>query len=176
MVTLDGYFEGPGNDLSWHNVDAAFNDFAITQLNEADTILFGRKTYQLMEAYWPTAAAIKKDPAVAELMNNRAKIVFSTTIGKAEWNNTKLIKNNIAQEVLKLKQQPGQDMIILGSANLLLTLIDSKLVDEFRIMICPLILGKGSLLFKDINKTTLELIKTIPFTSGNVLLCYKARQ
>ena len=174
MISLDGYFEGPGADISWHNVDAAFNDFAIEQLHSVDLILFGRKTYQLMESYWPTEAAVNNDPMVAKLMNNTPKIVFSKTLDKAGWNNTILIKNNVADEVLKLKRQAGKDIIVLGSANLLSTLINPGLIDEFRVIVNPVILGKGNLLFNGIqNKVKLELIRTAPFSSGNVLLCYR---
>jgi dihydrofolate reductase len=174
MVSVDGYFEGENADISWHNVDAAFNDFAIEQLHSIDTILFGRKTYQLMVSYWPTDAAKNNDPAVTELMNNTEKIVFSKTLKEVEWNNTKLIKDNIPEEILKLKQQAGKDIIVFGSANLLSALINLDVVDEFRMMINPLILGKGNSLFQNINDTIkLGLVKATPFKSGNVLLYYK---
>ena len=174
MVTLDGYFEGPDADISWHHVDGAFNDFAIEQLQEVDTILFGRKTYQLMESYWPTEAARNNDPVVTALMNNTAKIVFSKTLTEVNWCNTRRVKENISEELVTLKRQPGKDLIIFGSANLSATLINLGLIDEFRVMINPLILGKGNLLFNGIHdKVKLSLIKTIPFSAGNVLLFYK---
>ncbi len=86
MITVDGFFEGPDHDIIWHNVDDEFNECAIGQLNETGTLLFRRATYELMAGYWPTPEAIKNDPVVAGLMNSVAKIVFSRTLDKVEWN------------------------------------------------------------------------------------------
>src|SRR5205085_11643140 len=88
MVTLDGFFEGPNQEIDWHNVDEEFNEFAIDQLDDVDTLLFGRVTYQLMASYWPTQSAKENDPIVADKMNTVPKIVFSKTLDKAEWNNS----------------------------------------------------------------------------------------
>ena len=174
MVTLDGFFEGPNQDISWHNVDAEFNQFAIEQTSTVDTILFGRRTYEVMASYWPTEAAINDDPAVARLMNSLRKIVFSKTLQKAEWNNTKLIKDNIEEEILKLKGQLGKDIAVFGSADLLSTLIQMDLIDEHRIMVNPVILGSGNPLFKNINdKHKLQFVNVKTFRSGNVLLYYQ---
>src|SRR5690349_8666241 len=103
MITLDGFFEGPNQDISWHNVDEEFNEFAINQLNEIDTLLFGRVTYQGMASYWPTDLAISDDPAVAGLMNSLQKVVFSKTLDKVAWNNSRLVKENAVEEVSTLK-------------------------------------------------------------------------
>jgi dihydrofolate reductase len=89
-ITLDGFFEGPDNDLSWHRVDDEFNDFAWEQIKGCDAILFGRKTYELMASFWPSAEALKEDPITADLMNTWPKIVFSQTLKEAAWNNTRL--------------------------------------------------------------------------------------
>ena len=173
LMTLDGYFEGENADISWHNVDEEFNDFAIAQLKSADVLLFGRKTYELMAGYWPTEAAIKDDPVVADLMNRIDKIVFSKSLEKAEWNHTRLVRENVLDEVKKLKSIPGKDVFIFGSADLSSTLIDHDLIDEFRIMINPLILGNGTPMFKNITmKIGLQLLKTKVFGNGNVLLNY----
>src|SRR5512141_851647 len=99
MVTLDGFFEGRDHDINWHNVDEEFNDFAIAQLNEVDTLLFGRRTYEMMASYWPTEGAKKDDPIVAEKMNSLPKIVFSNTLSAVEWENTRLVKESFAQEI-----------------------------------------------------------------------------
>jgi len=174
MVTLDGFFEGPNQDISWHNVDEEFNQFAIEQTSSVDTILFGRKTYEGMASYWPTEAAIKDDPAVAGLMNSLPKIVFSRTLQKAEWNHSRLIKDNIAEEILKLKRQPGKEIAVFGSADLLSTLIRMDLIDEHRIMVNPVVLGSGTPLFKDVKEQfNLKLIRSRIFDSGNVLLYYQ---
>lgn len=174
MVTLDGFFEGPNQDIGWHHVDEEFNQFAIEQTSSVDTILFGRVTYEGMASYWPTSAAITDDPVIADLMNRLPKIVFSRTLQKAEWNNTRLIKDHIAEEITKLKQQPGKDLAIFGSANLLSTLVQMDLVDEHRIMVNPVVLGSGTPLFQGVNEPIeLKLLKTKTFDSGNVLLYYQ---
>ncbi len=130
MVTLDGFFEGPGHEIDWHNVDEEFNEFAIDQLNEVDALLFGRVTYQGMASYWPTPLAKENDPIIADKMNTVPKIVFSKTLDKVEWNNSRLVKENIAEEVSQLKQQQGHDLAIFGSANLMVSLLQMGLVDE----------------------------------------------
>jgi len=173
LMTLDGYFEGENADISWHNVDQEFNDFAIAQLKTADMLLFGRKTYQLMAAYWPTAEGIKDNPVIADLMNQIDKIVFSKSLEKAHWDHARVISEGLLDEVKKLKSIPGKDVFIFGSADLSSTLIDHDLIDEFRIMINPLILGNGTPMFKNITtKIDLQLLKTKVFGNGNVLLNY----
>ncbi len=174
LVTLDGYFEGPNRDISWHNVDAEFNEYAIDMLNSVDTLLFGRVTYELMAGFWPTPYAIKTDPIVAGKMNSLAKIVFSRTLSKAEWNNTRLVKDNIEEEIRKMKIQPGKDIALLGSGNILTQFAQKGLLDEYRIMVNPIILGDGNPLFKGItDRINLKLIKARTFRNGNVLLCYQ---
>ena len=174
LTTVDGYFEGLNREIDWHNVDEEFNEFAIDQLNSVDTLLFGRVTYELMANYWPTSQAIKTDPIVAGKMNQLQKIVFSQTLDKAEWQNTRLVKENAAAEIAWLKGQSGKNLIILGSSDLAVTLIPGGLIDEYRIMVNPLVLGKGKSLFKGIkDRLKLRLIKTKTFRSGNVLLYYQ---
>lgn len=174
LVSLDGYFEGPGQDISWHNVDAEFNEFAIKQTSELDALLFGRKTYELMAGYWPTETAKKDDPIVAGQMNSLPKIVVSKTLEKVEWNNSRLVKSNVAQEITKLKQQPGRDIAIFGSSDLAVALTQMGLVDEYRIMVNPVVLGDGKRLFSGMkDKLDLKLLKTKSFGNGNVLLYYQ---
>ena len=174
VVSLDGYYEGPNGDISWHNVDDEFNEFAIQQTSEVDTLLFGRKTYELMASYWPTEAALKDDPIVAGLMNSLPKIVISTTLDSADWDNSRLVKENVAEEISKLKQQPGKEIAIFGSSDLAVSLAQMGLVDEYRIMINPVILEEGKSLFKGAReKLGLKLVKTRTFKSGNVLLYYQ---
>ena len=175
MTTLDGFFEGPNQDISWHHTDDEFNEFAIEQLNEIGTLLFGRVTYEGMASYWPTEFAISEDPAVAGLMNSLPKIVLSRTLDKAEWNNSRLVKDaeRAAEEVLKLKQQPGKDIAIFGSSDLAVTLAERGLIDEYRIIVNPVFLGNGTSLLKGITeKLELELLNARIFKSGNVLLYY----
>jgi dihydrofolate reductase len=174
MTTPDGYFAGPEGDIYWHNVDEEFNEFANEQLNSVDTLIFGRVTYELMASYWPTPAATTDDPIIAGQMNSLPKVVFSRTLDKAEWHNTRLIKDNVAEEVARLKEQPGKDLIIMGSSNLSASFINLGLIDEFRIMVNPVVLGDGKPLFKGIHdKLNLKLLKSRTFNSGNVLLYYQ---
>lgn len=173
-MSLDGFFEGPNHAIDWHNVDEEFNQFAIAQLNSADMLLFGRGTYELMAGFWPTATAIQTDPVTAEPMNRLPKIVFSRTLSRVTWQNTRLVKENIFEEIKRLKAQPGKDLLILGSSNLSVSLLQRNLIDEFRLLVNPVVLGKGTALFQGIpERYHLRLLKTQAFRSGNVLLCYQ---
>ena len=122
MVSLDGFFEGPSQEIDWHVVDDEFNQYAADQFTEVDTLLFGRITYLLMAGFWPTPTAIETDPVTAKLMNETAKIVFSSTLEGADWQNTMLVKGDAAEEIEKLKQLPGRDMMIFGSGQLVSSL------------------------------------------------------
>ncbi len=174
MMTLDGRFEGPGHDINWHRVDEEFNDFSIEQLRSGDALIFGRVTYELMASYWPTPQALGDDPEVAGLMNSLPKLVASRTLSQAEWENTRLVKEDISGEIARLKALPGKDLFLFGSADLASTLIHDGLVDEFRIMLNPVVLGAGELLFKGIVEPfELKLVASRPFRNGNVLLSYK---
>jgi dihydrofolate reductase len=181
MLSLDGFFEGPNHDLSWHNVDQEFNKFAIEQMNEIDLILFGRRMYQLMEGFWPDVVnnpkMSKEDHEVARLMNNTNKIVFSKTLDKVEerenWKNVRLVKKFDPDEITRLKEQPGKDMWV-GGSELAISFIKYGLIDEFRFMINPVVIGAGITIFKGIDKKlNLELIKARTFNSGNLLLYYR---
>ena len=173
LTSLDGFFEGPDQDISWHRVDEQFNEFAIDQLSSAGGLLFGRVTYELMAGYWPTAAANEDDPIVAGKMNATPKIVFSKTLSNAAWENTRLVKDHFVEEITKLKQQPGKDLFIFGSSNLAVTFMEHGLIDEYRIMLNPVALGAGKTLFTGLRQPlNLKLLKTKSFRSGNILLYY----
>jgi len=173
LTSVDGFFEGAGHNIDWHNVDEEFNEFANEQLSSTDMLLFGRVTYELMASYWPTEQAKADDPEVAGAMNALPKVVVSTTLDKADWENTRLIKDNVAEEVGKLKQQAGKDMIVMGSSDLAVSLAEMGLVDEFRIMVNPVVLGAGKPVFSGIQgRMNLKLLKARTFGNGNVLLYY----
>jgi len=173
LISLDGYFEGSNKEIDWHNVDAEFNDYAISNLKNVDTLLFGRVTYELMAAYWPTEDAMKNDPIVAAAMNDTAKIVVSRTLKYISWENTKLIRENIPAELKKLKQQPGKAIAVFGSSDLGVTLIENDLIDEFQFIVNPLILGGGKTIFTGIrHRLPLKLVSARTFKNGNVLLTY----
>ena len=175
FVTLDGYFEGPARgDISWHVHGAEENEYSIESMKSGSILLFGRKTYELMAGYWPSAQAIQNYPVVADGMNNAEKIVFSKTLKKAEWNNTRVVTGDIVEEMRRMKQAPGKDLTVLGSGSIVTQFAASGLFDEYQIMVDPVILGSGTNIFKNIsNKLRLKLISTRAFHSGVVLLCYR---
>ena len=176
MTSLDNFFADANGAIDWHVVDEEFHAFAVQQLDSADILLFGRLTYQLMAGYWPTEAAIERDPLVAGKMNQTAKVVFSRTLDRVEWANARLVKGNAAKEVARLKQQPGADMLIFGSANLAARLTQSGLIDEYRMMVAPIVLGGGRPLFQGVEgRLPMKLVNTKVFRSGNVLLAYQPR-
>lgn len=171
VATADGYYEGPNQEFDWPNIDDEFNAFAREQLDEVDTLVFGRVTYEGMASYWPTPAAREDDPAVAARMNELSKIVVSRTLQSADWANTRLVAGT--DGFAALKQQPGKDIAILGSSDLTVSMVEAGLVDELRIMIQPVVLGAGRSLFRTApERIGLTLLKSRPFDSGNVLLHY----
>ena len=172
LTTLDGYYEGPNREFDFWNIDEEFNDFSVEQLDEVDTLIFGRATYEGMASYWPTSAADEDDPRITERMNSRSKVVVSRSLDNAEWANTRRVKS--PEELAPLKQQPGKDIAIFGSSDLTVSLLQLELVDEVRIMVNPVILGAGKSIFRTASKPIgLKLLKTRPFRSGNVLLYYE---
>ncbi len=174
LVTVDGYFSSKDGDISWHNVDEEFQELAEEASNSGNTLLFGRVTYELMAGYWPTQEAIKNDPVVASGMNKAEKIVFSRTLAKADWNNTRLVKDDVISEVRKLKQQSGKDLTVLGSGSIVSQLAQAGLIDEYQILLNPVVIGGGKTMFEGIKeKISLRLTKTRTFGNGNVLLCYE---
>jgi dihydrofolate reductase len=173
LVTIDGFFAGPNGEIDWHNVDDEFTEFAIDQLDSADGLLFGRITYQLMANYWPTPDAARQAPGVAARMNSISKVVVSRSLTNVEWHNTRLVKDNFHEELSELKRQPGKDLLLLGSAELGSNLANLGLIDEYRIMFNPIVLGRGKPLFKNIDhRLALKLLATRVFRSGNVLCRY----
>jgi dihydrofolate reductase len=174
MTTLDGYYEGPHQEFDFWVLDEEFEEFSAEQLDEVDALLFGRVSYEGMAAYWPTPEAERDDPRVAAKMNGLSKIVVSRTLERAEWANTRLIKDDVAQELRELKEQPGKDIAILGSSDLTASLLEMGLVDEVRIMVNPVVLGAGKSVFKTAGeRISLKLVKSRRFDSGKVLLCYQ---
>jgi dihydrofolate reductase len=182
-ISVDGFFEGRDHDISWHNVDDEVHKFAIELLRGTDTILFGRRTYELFEDFWPKAA---DDPEISEdvleiacLINNMKKIVFSKTLTRVEekenWRNVKLIRDVNPEEIKRWKRESGKDLDI-GGSNLAVSFAQLGLIDEIRIMVSPIVLGEGTRLFEGIkDNLNLSLLKTRTFKSGNVLLYYQPK-
>jgi dihydrofolate reductase len=175
-VTLDGYFTDRNNDMSWaHRAshDAEWSAYVEGNARGGGVLIFGRITYEMMASYWPTPLAAQNSPVVAEQINTLSKLVFSRTLEKATWNNTK-IKGDLAAEIRKMKKDPGADMVILGSGSIVSQLAQEGLIDEYQFAVNPVVLGKGRTLFEGLAaKLPLKLTKSRVFGNGNVLLCYE---
>jgi dihydrofolate reductase len=176
-VTLDGYFSGENGDISWaheNSQDPEWNAFVEENAKGEGMLLFGRITYEMMAGYWTTPAASKDNPVVAKGMNNMPKVVFSRTMDKASWKNTKLVKGDIAAEVRRMKKEPGPDIAILGSGSIISQLTQHRLIDEYHVVVVPVIIGKGRTMFEGVtDKLTLKRTKTRAFGNGNVFVCYE---
>jgi dihydrofolate reductase len=171
LTTLDGYLEAGPWQIDWHNVDAEFFQHTSEMWETVDTILFGRKTYQGMESYWTSEAALKDDPVVTAKMNSIAKIVVSRTLVQAHWNNSRLMKD--IAELRKLKEQPAQDIVVFGSSDLAASLLDVGLLDEIRLIVNPVLLGHGKPMFQGLKQQTkLKFVRARTFGNGNVMLVY----
>lgn len=175
LVSLDGFMAGPNGEIDWFLWNEETAQYAKDLAKSIDTILFGRVTYELMANFWPTPAADSEDPVITQYMNDTAKIVFSKTLEKADWKNTRVIREINSEEILKMKQQPGKNMVIYGSGGLVSSLTQLGLIDDYRIFVNPVILGQGKPLFKDLkDRHKLKLINSTIFKNGVVLLHYQA--
>jgi len=184
MVSLDGYIEGPNKELDWHFVDEEYEEYSNEMLHSVDGILIGRNVYQLFVDYWPSAienpegAPNPSDPSrhleAARLLNELPKYVVSTTLKESSWNNTHIIRSNIEYEIKKIKENAGQDIVLFGGAGLVKSLMPMNTIDEYRLIVNPILLGSGKPLFQSINhQQKLQLTDSHHFSSGAVLLCYK---
>jgi len=175
-VSLDGYFTDAKGDMSWayEGVDEEFSAFTSENARSGGggIMLFGKVTYDLMAAYWPTPAAEKAMPDVARKMNSSPKVVFSRSMDRAVWSNTKFVKGDVASEVWKMKNE--SDMIIFGSGTIVSPLAEAGLIDEYDFIVNPVILGKGRTLFEGMSKKLkLKLTKSRVFKNGKAHLCYE---
>ncbi len=174
-VTLDGVMEAPGGETSlgsrggwsflFSNEEAT--KFKFAELFASDTLLLGRVTYEIFAATWPSRTG-----EFADRINSLPKYIVSRTLQKPEWQNSHLIQGNVLEQLSTLKQQPGQNLLVYGSAELVHTLMQHDLIDEYRLMVFPLVLGIGKRLFKDGSSATLKLVETQTFGSGVVVLIY----
>ncbi len=176
-VSLDGFVATSRGEMDWITIDDEIFSDAIMLADNADTALFGRVTYQMMESYWPTVllndSSTELELQHAKWMENTSKIVFSETLERVEWKNTRLINKNIPQEIVRLKQYPGKKLMIFGSPGLTHSFMRWDLIDEYRININPVILGEGIPMFNIHSRIGLKLIGTKIFRSGVVGLHYK---
>lgn len=176
-VTVDGYFTDKNGDMSWAHKqdDPEWNAFTAENAKSGGELLFGRVTYDLMASFWPTPAAAKMFPEVAEGMNKSPKVVFSRKMDQASWNNTRVIKGDLAQEIRKLKQAPGDGLVLMGSGSIISQIALAGVIDEYQMVVNPLALGKGRTMFDGIkDQLNLTLASTRAFKNGNVLLTYKS--
>jgi dihydrofolate reductase len=173
QVSLDGYFADRNGDMTWaRKDDAEFNEFTAGNAKGGGVLLFGRITFELMAGFRPTPLAAQSAPIVAERMNNGPKVVFSRALDQATWNNTKLVKDDMAAEVRKMKKEPGEDMAIPGSGSIVSQLAQEGLIDEYQYVINPVVLGQGKAIFAGIKaKLNLKLTKSRVFSNGNVFPC-----
>ena len=153
-------------------MDDEFNAYAVEMLKASDVLIMGRRTYELMAGYWPTAA--DNDPVVKELMNSTPKLVFSRTLKKVDWQNSRLAAGSIADEVARLKQLPGDGVLPVGGSELAASFLEKGLMDELHIILTPILLGGGKTVFEGIKKRyPLRLLSTKKFKSGNVVVAYE---
>lgn len=166
FLSLDGVMEDPAWTAPYWNDEIA--KFKGEEQDASDVLLLGRMTYQGFAAAWPKS----KDDG-ADYMNNVPKYVVSTTLDGLEWNNSTLIKENVVEEITKLKQQEGQDILVYGSATLVHTLMHHNLVDRYRLLVYPVVVGKGKRLFRDSTTVTLKLLESQFLSSGVLALVYE---
>jgi len=170
LMSLDGFFEGPNKEFDWFVPDEEFFDYSKQLLRSVDTLIFGARTYAHMAAYWPSAPPDE----IADKMNNLPKIVFSKTLKQAHWKNSRLAGGNTQEEITKLKEQPGKDMVILGSASLASSVLQMGLIDQYRVILNPILLGRGNPLFQNLTgRIRMKLLKTKTLRSGVVILYYE---
>ena len=176
-VTLDGYFADSKGDMSWAHKDphdVEWNAFVAENASGGGVLLFGRVTYELMASFWPTAMAAQSAPVVAERMNQLPKVVFSTTLDQASWNNTRLVSSDLVLEIRRLKNESGPGMAILGSGSIIGQLAPEHVIDEYQMILDPVALGNGRSMFHGIkDPLDLKLTKTRTFRNGKVYLCYE---
>ena len=175
-VSLDGYFVDANGSMQWAKLDvndAEWNAFVAENAKGEGPLVFGRVTYELMASYWPTPMAAKHDAVVAERMNQLPKVVFSKTLDEASWSNTKLVKGDMAAEIRKMKKEPGDGMVILGSGTIVSQLAKDGLIDEYQMVVDPVVLGKGRTMFDGLTeKLSLKLTRSRVFGNGKVFLSY----
>jgi dihydrofolate reductase len=177
-TTLDGFVAGTNGEMDWINVDEEIFDYASDRTDHADTALYGRVTYQMMDGYWPTAAdqpnATKHDIEHSRWYNRVTKVILSKTLKGADGPKTKIISDNVGKQVVQLKQSTTKDILIFGSPSACHSLMQENLIDDYWLFVNPILLGQGIPLFKGIkDRAKLKLLTTHAFPSGVVCLHYE---
>ncbi|RAJ08810.1 dihydrofolate reductase [Chitinophaga skermanii] len=174
FITLNGFYKDLHNDISWHQHDAEGAALSERSLQANNMLLFGRKTYDMMYSFWPTPQAEQAMPAVAKGMNEAAKIVFSNDLKKADWQNTRVVSDDIVAQVAALKKTATKNMTILGSGSIVSLFASHGLMDGFQIMVDPVVISAGTSLFENIQRTLpLRLINSQVMKNGALLLNYE---
>jgi dihydrofolate reductase len=180
-LSLDGFVAGPNGEMDWIHVDEEMFDYAARQTQKSDIALYGRITYEMMENYWPTAAnqpnASKHDIEHSTWYNSVSKVIVSKTMQGQKRSNTTIISDNLYDEIIKLKSQPGKDIVMFGSPSVVHSLLPDNLIDDFWLFINPILLGEGIPLFKNIrHKTKLKLIEATILSSGVMAVNYERKR
>jgi len=178
QISLDGYIMDAHGDMSWakEGNDDEFNAFTSENAQHAGVLLFGRVTYEMMAGFWTTPQAFASLPIVAERMNNLPKVVFSRTMEKAEWNNTRVVGGDIVAAIRSMKAEPGPGMAIMGSGTIVSEIASSGVIDEYQVVVNPLVLGAGRTMFEHVkNRIHLDLASFKKFQNGKIYLSYKPR-
>lgn len=177
-ISLDGYFTGAGNDMSFAHeggTDQESQAFVENNAKQGGALVFGRVTYEMMASFWPTPAAKAQWPEVAEGMNRMEKIVFSHSLKATTWEHSRIVSGDPAEEMRTLKAGAGEDMVILGSGTIVAQLAEAGLIDEYQFMIQPTFLGAGRTLFEGVKrKPNLRLTESRSFPNGKVFVRYAA--
>ncbi len=180
QMSADGFIAGPKGELDWitWDWDDKLKEYVSSLNDPVDTILLGRKMADGFVTQWSNVATKPDDPGFefGKKMIDTPKIVFSRTLDKTRWENTVIAKGDITDEINKLKNQNGSDIIVYGGASLDSSLIKAGLIDEYNLFINPVLIGKGMTIFKDIDRQDLMLLKSVPFDCGIVLLCYTPKR
>lgn len=177
QISLDGFISDANGDMSWahRRDDAEWNAFGADNAKGGGTLLFGRVTYELMASFWATPQAMKTMPGIAEPINRASKFVSSRALKEASWQNTKLLKGDLVAEVKNLKSAPGKNITIMGSGTIVSQLTQAGLIDEYHVVVVPILLGRGKTMFQTVEeKVPMKLVKTRTFGNGNVVLSYES--
>lgn len=179
MVSLDGYIEGPNHEMDWSVWDEEMEDYMMNFLRETDTFIYGRRAYEVMKQYWPHVTTDPnfpdRDMEFVQRMNETPKLILSRSLTDVEWNSRIIHGDHMPQEIKTIKNQPGKNLALFAGAETASFFINHDLIDEYQIIINPVILGSGTPLFNHIrDKINVKLLKTQSFPSGIVILHYKS--
>lgn len=178
LVSIDGFFAGVDGNIDWHNVDDEFNEFAVEQTQTFGGIIFGKTTYKIFEDFWPKAVndpkMSKEDRKIAKVIDDIWKIVFSNSMNDVSWRNSTLYHDIDPEEIKKWKEmEGGKDLVIFGSGTIITQFANLDLIDEYRLLVNPIVLGNGKSFFKGMKENLkLKLTNTRTFKNGNILLTY----